>query len=129
MALSGPGNPVLNFFASQINDADGLLDTGGSFGAANHDAAHGINISGGRQGFDTTGVALASGSGHLANAQSGGDVALVSSGDAFVSFALGLAVDRTPPAIPMLPAAAVLALVAGLARFGARRGTSGRRSA
>ena len=37
--ISGPNNPVNNFFASQINDDLGNLDTSGSFGTVNSNAA------------------------------------------------------------------------------------------
>ncbi|MEN1729337.1 MAG: hypothetical protein AAGJ52_12940, partial [Pseudomonadota bacterium] len=38
VALSTPGNPADNFYASQINDRNGNLDSSGSFGNRNHDA-------------------------------------------------------------------------------------------
>src|SRR5205085_889070 len=44
--LSGPNNPVDNFFCSQMNDNDGELDQSGTFGGANQDAADGANIVG-----------------------------------------------------------------------------------
>lgn len=70
--LSGTNNPVNNFFASQINTllplttevatgklvatGSSLLDTRGTFGTRNANAAAGTNISGGRQGWDITSV-------------------------------------------------------------------------
>lgn len=70
--LSGTNNPVNNFFASQINTllplttdvatgklvatGSSLLDTRGTFGTRNANAASGNNISGGRQGWDITSV-------------------------------------------------------------------------
>jgi len=69
VALSGPNNPVDNFFASQINGGDGLMDTLGTFGSLNHDAAGGNNVIGARQGWDLTTVALSSANGHLINSQ------------------------------------------------------------
>ena len=56
--LSGPNNPGGNFFASQINDDAGLLETRGTFGAANH--VPGTLIAGGRQGWDITQVDVSS---------------------------------------------------------------------
>lgn len=120
VALSGPNNPMTNFFASQINGADGLVDTNGSFGTVNHDAISGINTGGGRQGFDTTGIALSSSSGHLDNAQTAASLQVSTSGDAFVSLAYGLAVDRAAPSIPGVVAGGAWLLVAGLAATGIR---------
>lgn len=51
--LSGPNNPADNFFASQINDQNGLPDTSGTFGTRNADAAAGTNTIACRQGWDT----------------------------------------------------------------------------
>ncbi|MFX5245398.1 hypothetical protein ABTD35_21765, partial [Acinetobacter baumannii] len=36
--LSGPNNPLNNFFASQINNSNGALDTSGTRGERNHPA-------------------------------------------------------------------------------------------
>lgn len=44
--ISGPNNPEDNFFASQINDQNGVLDTSGTFGTRNANAAAGTNTSG-----------------------------------------------------------------------------------
>ena len=52
--LSGPNNPVVNFFASQINGDDGRLDTRGTFGDRNNDFRG--TFDGGRQGWDITNV-------------------------------------------------------------------------
>src|SRR6185295_2972782 len=46
VAISGPNNPINNFFASQINNEAGTLDTTGSFGTRNQNAATLTNISG-----------------------------------------------------------------------------------
>ena len=56
--LSGPNNPTTNFFCSQINGDDGLIDTSGTFGTRNANAQAGTNISGGRQGYDITAIDL-----------------------------------------------------------------------
>ena len=57
VALSGPHNPVNNFFCSQINDDTGhLIDTTGTFCGFNANAMTGELYSGGRQGYDITNV-------------------------------------------------------------------------
>jgi len=96
VTLSGSNNPASNFFASQINDASGNLDTSGSFGSSNHNAGSGTNITGGRQGFDITGVILSSDAGHFENNQVSADVEVRTSGDTLVTYAFGLAVDNKP---------------------------------
>jgi len=58
--LSGPNNPAQNFFCSQLNDENGMLDMSGTFGDKNQDAIAGKNIIGGRQGWDVTTVPLSS---------------------------------------------------------------------
>ncbi len=58
--VSGPNNPVSNFFASQINNASGTLDTSGTFGARNANAAAGTNTTACRQGWDITAVDVSS---------------------------------------------------------------------
>lgn len=70
-ALSGPNNPIDNFFASQINtliefsvDSNGKwvpsgsaqLDTRGTFGLQNQDAINRQNNVGARQGYDITSI-------------------------------------------------------------------------
>lgn len=65
-SLSGPNNPVNNFFASQINTfllfnstqfvGSGQLDTRGSFGSYNTNATTGLILPGSRQGYDITSV-------------------------------------------------------------------------
>ncbi|MCD3351605.1 DUF11 domain-containing protein [Clostridium botulinum D/C] len=59
-ALSGPNNPVDNFFGSQINSSTGILDTSGTFGTRNQDVINATNISGGRQGWDITNINIES---------------------------------------------------------------------
>lgn len=93
LALSGPNNPVANFFASQINTENGFLDTSGTWGNANHNAAAGTNVSGGRQGWDHTGVPLGSMMGTLANGQSDTEVRFETTGDSYVVTFVGLEAD------------------------------------
>lgn len=89
--LSGPNNPVGNFFGSQINDDSGNLDTSGTFGNRNQDPFTLTNIVAGRQGWDITNV---SGSGLLPNNQSTAVFRFTSSGDAYMPNALGVQIDE-----------------------------------
>ncbi len=88
--LSGTNNPEDNFFASQINDVNGTLDTSGTFGNRNANAAAGTNISAGRQGWDITAVDV---SDKLAPAQSSAVIRFTSDGDLYVPNALALQID------------------------------------
>jgi uncharacterized repeat protein (TIGR01451 family)/MYXO-CTERM domain-containing protein len=97
VSMSGPNNPANNFFASQINDAKGLLDLAGSFGTRNHDAASGTNVAGARQGWDVTTVALSSAKGQLAAGQRTAVVRAATTSDSFLPLAGGLAVDVAGP--------------------------------
>ena len=54
--LSGPNNPQDNFFASQINNSNGTLDTTGTFGSRNANASAGTNTSACLEGWDVTAV-------------------------------------------------------------------------
>ncbi|MBK6916720.1 MAG: hypothetical protein IPH07_04915 [Deltaproteobacteria bacterium] len=95
--LSGPNNPQNNFFASQINGADGLLDSSGSFGNANHDAILGINASGGRQGWDITHVGLSSDDGQLDNGQTAAVLRTQTTGDSYVPTTVAFAIGVNAP--------------------------------
>ncbi|WP_441294635.1 DUF11 domain-containing protein [Guptibacillus hwajinpoensis] len=89
--LSGPNNPVGNFFGSQINDDSGNLDTTGTFGNRNQDPFTLTNIVAGRQGWDITNV---SGSGLLPNNQNSAVFRFTSAGDAYMPNALGVQIDE-----------------------------------
>lgn len=89
-ALSGPNNPVDNFFASQINNSSGTLDTSGTFGTRNASAQTGLNTSACRQGWDITAVDV---SDKLSPAQSAALIRLTTSGDLYVANAVALQVD------------------------------------
>ncbi len=95
--LSGPNNPANNFFCSQINDAKGQLDTGGSFGNRNQDAKNGINISGGRQGWDLTTVPVSSASGQLSNGQKSAVIRTITTGDSYMPVLAAFDIDVTSP--------------------------------
>lgn len=89
-ALSGPNNPINNFFASQINDQNGTLDTSGTFGTRNANAAAGTNTSACRQGWDITAVDV---SNQLVPNQTSAVIRFTSSGDLYVPNALALQID------------------------------------
>jgi len=97
VALSGPNNPVNNFFCSQLNDSGGALDTSGSFGTSNQNAAVGFNTVGGRQGWDVTTVSLSSASGQLDNGQTTATLRAITTGDSFAPTAVGFAIDVNAP--------------------------------
>lgn len=89
-ALSGPNNPEDNFFVSQINDSNGILDTTGTFGNRNANAASGTNTSACRQGWDITAVDV---SDKLAASQNSAVIRFTSDGDLYVPNALALQID------------------------------------
>ncbi|MEZ4441969.1 MAG: MYXO-CTERM sorting domain-containing protein [Polyangiaceae bacterium] len=95
--LGGPNNPTNNFFASQINGKNGLVDTSGSFGMANHDAFNGVNVSGGRQGWDLTRVPLSDQDGQLTNSQTSAVVRTITTGDSYVPSVVALELDVKSP--------------------------------
>lgn len=88
--LSGPNNPQNNFFASQINNVNGTLDTSGTFGTRNANAFAGTNTSACRQGWDITAVNV---SDKLAASQSSAVIRFTSDGDLYVPNALALQID------------------------------------
>ena len=88
--LSGPNNPVDNFFASQINDENGALDSSGTFGTRNANAAAGTNTSGCRQGWDITAVDVSS---RLSAGQTAAAVRFETDGDLYVPNCLALQID------------------------------------
>lgn len=110
-ALSGPNNFVNNFFASQINNDAGQLNTTGTFGTRNQtNGAPGSNISGGRQGWDITNVDI---SARLVNNQSSAVLSLTTSGDAYVVNANAIQVNINAPQINVTKSANVSGVVNG----------------
>jgi MYXO-CTERM domain-containing protein len=95
--LSGPNNPIDNFFASQINDVFGEVDTLGSLGDANHDAFVGVNVSGGRQGWDVTKVPVSSAAGQLSAGQTSAVLRAVTTGDSFMPVLAAFEIDVSSP--------------------------------
>lgn len=95
--LSGPNNPVTNFFCSQLNDDAGMVDLAGTFGNANQNAAGGFNVVGGRQGWDVTTVGLSSAAGQLDNGQTTAVLRATTTGDSFVPTSVGFAIAVNAP--------------------------------
>lgn len=95
--LSGPNNPADNFFASQLNRADGLVDTLGTYGMVNHDAASGTAVSGARQGWDVSNVAISSERAQLATSQQDLLLRAATSGDLYLPIVGAVAVDVHGP--------------------------------
>ncbi len=89
--LSGPNNPTTNFFCSQINNDNGVLETSGTFGNRNANASIGTNISAGRQGYDITAIDL---TGILVSEQTTAFIRLTTNGDLYVPNALALQIDN-----------------------------------
>jgi len=92
--LSGPNNPINNFFGSQINDDSGNLDTSGTFGTRNQDPFTGTNIVAGRQGWDITNIDA---SGTLSNNENSAVFRFSSVGDAYLPNALGVQINEGDP--------------------------------
>ncbi len=90
--VSGPRNPATNFFAGQICDDDGNLDTTGTFGDRNHDAGHAR--SGARQGWDIANVDVSS---QLTNAETSAFVQGTTDSDKFTITTLGVQIDVGAP--------------------------------
>lgn len=88
--ISGPNNPANNFFASQINDENGVIDVTGTFGSRNANASAGTGVSAGRQGWDITAVDI---SPQLEPSQTSALFRFTSSGDLYVPNALATQID------------------------------------
>jgi uncharacterized repeat protein (TIGR01451 family) len=92
--VDGPRNPPNNFFASQITNDAGALDTSGTFGSRNH--TPGTPVAGSRQGWDITNVpAKLKGNQTTAIAQ-----AITPAGDGFRLTALAMQIDVEAPSFP-----------------------------
>lgn len=94
-AISGPNNPVSNFFASQINKDDGTLDTAGTFGTRNHPT--GGSSSGARQGWDISNIDVSS------KMQSNQNTAYArgsTTGDRYTLSSIGLQINVGAPIFP-----------------------------
>ncbi|WP_169525119.1 DUF11 domain-containing protein [Pseudalkalibacillus hwajinpoensis] len=97
--LSGPRNPAMNFFGSQIADITGNLNTNGSYGTFNQTpGTPGSNVLAGRQGWDITNVSAFN---YLPNNQSSALFRFASTGDFYMPNALGVQIDLGDPVIDM----------------------------
>lgn len=96
--LSGPNNPISNFFCSQINNSQGLLDTRGSFGNLNQTPNPPANANPGRQGYDITNVDVSS---TLTFNQQTGYALGTTTLDDYTINALGLQIEVAAPIITM----------------------------
>lgn len=109
--LSGPNNFPLNFFASQINNDEGLLDTTGTFGTRNQiNGSPGTNVVGGRQGLDITNIDV---SGQLINNQTGATIRFLTTDEAYLPIAFGLQIDINAPEIEVFKSANVSEAILG----------------
>ena len=100
--LSGVNNPSGNFFASQINDINGNLDTTGSFGTRNAISATGTNTSACRQGWDITTADL---NNKLTINQTSAAIRFTTTGDLYVPNALGLQIESKGADISVIKSA------------------------
>lgn len=89
--LSGPNNPLNNFFCSQINNENGLIETSGTFGTRNANALIATNTTACRQGYDITTNDL---TGKLISEQTTAFVRFTSNGDLYVPNAIALQIDN-----------------------------------
>jgi len=95
--LSGPNNFPNNFFASQINDDNGNLDTSGTFGDRNQiNGEPGTQIVGGRQSWDITNVDISE---TLTNNQTSAAFQLRTTNDGYSVIAVGIFIDINSPRI------------------------------
>jgi len=95
--LSGPNNPVNNFFGCQINDDLGFLkDMTGTFCGLNQDPFTGMNINGGRQGYDITNVDC---SATILPDQTTAFARGITIGDDYMINALGIQINVNAPVI------------------------------
>lgn len=89
--LSGPNNPQTNFFCSQINDENGVIDTSGTFGTRNANAQTATNISAGRQGYDITAIDL---TGILQSGQTDAYIRFLTEGDLYLPNCIGIQIEN-----------------------------------
>ncbi|KEK23079.1 RICIN domain-containing protein [Bacillus gaemokensis] len=92
--ISGPNNPIDNFFASQINDDAGNLDTSGTYGNVN--VTPGSAGAAVRYNWDITNVDASSA---MENSQTEALVQLTSKSDGYIVTGLGVQIDVNSPEI------------------------------
>ncbi len=89
VTLTGPNNLATNFFASQINDINGNLDTTGTWGNSNATPGN-LPVAGNRLNYDLTRVDVSAG---LTNNQTTATISLSTGGDLVLLNALALQID------------------------------------
>jgi large repetitive protein len=94
-ARSGPRNNTTNFFASQITDDAGNLNTSGSFGTSNQTPG---TASTGRQGYDVANVDIST---TLSNNQTSAFARGTTTNDQYMINALGLQINVGSPIFPV----------------------------
>lgn len=94
-AVSGPNNPISNFFASQINQDSGALDGAGTFGTRN--STPGSQGNGVRQSWDITNVDV---SGRMQSSQNTAYARGTTSGDRYTISSIGLQINVGAPVFP-----------------------------
>lgn len=98
--ISGPNNSANNFFASQINDDNGNLDTSGTAGTLNKPI--GSDSFGVRTGWDITNVDVSS---TLRNSQGQAVVRIATSQDTYMVSGYGVQLDANSPIVKMTKSA------------------------
>jgi uncharacterized repeat protein (TIGR01451 family) len=94
--VTGPNNPLTNFFASQLNGDGGTLDTSGTFGTRN--STPGTGVAGARQGWDITNVDTTA---QLVNGQTTAFAQGTTTGDQYAITTLGIQIDVAAPGFPV----------------------------
>lgn len=89
--LSGSNNPIANFFCSQINDNEGVIDENGTFGTRNANPFTRTNTFACRQGYDITAVDL---TGKLNSGQTAALIRFTSTGDLYVPNCLAIQIEN-----------------------------------
>ena len=89
--LSGPNNPLNNFFCSQINGDDGLINTSGTFGTRNANAQSGNNTIACRQGYDISAIDL---TGKINPLQTSAAIRFTSNGDLYLPNCLAIQIEN-----------------------------------
>ncbi|MCX5849151.1 MAG: hypothetical protein NTW65_06850 [Deltaproteobacteria bacterium] len=94
-AVSGTNNPISNFFASQINQDSGALDTAGTFGTLN--SSTGSQGNGVRTGWDITNVDVST---RMQSNQSIAYARGTTSSDRYTLSTIGLQINVGAPSFP-----------------------------
>jgi uncharacterized repeat protein (TIGR01451 family) len=98
ITISGPNNPIDNFFSSQINNNAGVLNTTGTFGFANSIPGEPLPNARVRQGWDITSVDISS---TLTNSQTSAIARITTTGDTYVIDSFSVEIDVPSPVITL----------------------------